>query len=194
MVNLFDGPLGGLVAGIMARGNAEAEAEAIAILAPAPDAAILVIGFGPGVGAKLLAERLPRGRVLGVDPSAAMLRQAQRRNRAAIAEGRVELQRTTAAAVPTSDASLDGAVAVNALQLCNPIESTATELARILRPGARLVSLTHNWAAAHHAGDADAWLGRMRSAFQAAGFVEIEEFRARAEKGRSVAFNARRAG
>jgi hypothetical protein len=36
MVNLFDGPLGGLVARIMARGNVEAEA--IAILAPAPDA------------------------------------------------------------------------------------------------------------------------------------------------------------
>jgi ubiquinone/menaquinone biosynthesis C-methylase UbiE len=193
MSNGFDGPLGGLIGAIMARVNAQTEAEAVELLDPAPDASVLVLGFGPGVGVERLAKRLPRGHVVGVDPSATMLKAASRRNRAAIAVGRVRLERAAADATGAADASFDGAVAVNTLQLCEPFEATAAELARVMRPGARLVALTHDWAARRHGQSADAWVDRILRALEAAGFTDARAFRARAEKGRSIAVTARRA-
>lgn len=190
MSQLFDGPGAALVGAIMAKRNAEAEAEAVERLDPAPGAAVLVIGYGPGVGVALLARRGVR--VVGVDPSAAMLRQATRRNRRWIADGTVRLERATADAAPAEAAAFDGAVAVNALQMCEPIAPTAAELARVLKPGALLVSLTHDWAAARHAGSAEAWTDRTLAALAAAGFEDGQAFPARAEAGRSIALVARR--
>jgi ubiquinone/menaquinone biosynthesis C-methylase UbiE len=177
---------------IMARLNAEAEAEAIDLLAPPPDAQVLVIGFGAGVGVAKLAERLASGMILGVDPSAAMMRAACRRNRKANAEGRVRLVLTTAESIPAPDAWLDGALAVNALQLCEPIEATAKELARVLKPGARVVSLTHDWAAARRAGSAEAWAEGVMAALGQAGFGQTRTWRARAETGRAIGLEATR--
>jgi ubiquinone/menaquinone biosynthesis C-methylase UbiE len=191
--NLFDGLAGTLMARLMAAMNREAELEAIDLLDPAPDAAVLAIGFGPGVGVAALAKRLPRGRVVGVDPSRAMLDAATRRNRAAIAAGRIRLACATAEAVPAEDAALDGAVAVNALQLCIPIEPTAAELARVLAPGARLVALTHDWAIRRHAPSVEAWSNATLIALAEAGFEDGTAFAARAEKGHSIALTARRA-
>lgn len=192
MNDLFDGPLAGLTASIMARMNRDAEAEAVELLAPAEDAAVLVLGFGPGLGVRRLAERLPRGRVLGLDPSAAMVAAATRANRAAIASGRVMLTRARADRTPCGDGAFDGAIAVNTLQLCEPLDATARELARVLKPGARLVSLTHAWALERHTGSVEGWIGRAVAAFEAAGFGEARSFRGRAEKGQIVAFVATR--
>jgi hypothetical protein len=62
----------------------------------------------------------------------------------------------------------------------------------VLKPGAQLVSLTHDWALARHGGSAEAWLAEARAALAAAGFVELRDFRGHAEKGRIVALTARR--
>jgi len=192
MTSLFDGPGAGVVGLIMARANAEAESEAVARLDPAPDAHVLVIGYGPGVGVGLLARRLPQGVILGVDPSEAMRRQAARRNRRLIAEGRVRLERTAADRTSAPDAAFDGAIAVNSLQLCDPLPETARELARVLKPGARLVSLTHDWAAAKTSGSAAAWVAMVTEALGAFGFTDIVAAPARAENGRAIALTARR--
>jgi threonine dehydrogenase-like Zn-dependent dehydrogenase len=74
----FDGPLGGLAAPVMARLNADAEAAAVARLAPSAGAEVLVIGFGPGVGLRLLSGVAGIGRIAGIDPSQAMLNHARR--------------------------------------------------------------------------------------------------------------------
>lgn len=193
-MDLFDGPVGFLTAMIMASANAGAEREAVAILAPAPADRILAVGFGPGVGVSALAERLTAGQVLGVDPSAAMMKAAARRNARLISAGRVRLARTTAADIPVEEASLDGAIAVNSLQFCEPIVEVAAELARVLRPGAKLVSLTHDWAAARHAGTAKAWVARTRAALAEAGFSAIDSYPAKAEKGHAIVLAAVRGG
>jgi ubiquinone/menaquinone biosynthesis C-methylase UbiE len=192
MADPFEGVTGMIAAQVMARMNRAAEAEAVEMLDPAPDATVLAVGFGPGVGVALLAERLTAGRILGVDPSATMLKTATRANRAAIAAGKVELRQARADATSAPDAAFDGAVAVNALQLCEPFAAAAGELARVLKPGARLVSLTHDWALARHGGSAEAWLAKARAALEAAGFVEVRDCQGRAEKGRIVALTARR--
>jgi len=190
----FDGPFGGLMARAMERMNRDAEAEAVELLSPGPGDRVLVLGFGPGLGVEYLARRLPRGRVVGVDPSKAMMKAAGRRNRRTIGEGRVELHQTTAESVPARDGFFDGAIAVNTLQLCEPIERTAQELARVLRPGAKLVSLTHDWAMKRHAASVGTWLAQTGAALAAAGFHDLNNFAARAEGGHSIALVGTRRG
>jgi ubiquinone/menaquinone biosynthesis C-methylase UbiE len=56
------------------------------------------------------------GQVSGFDHSAEMLRMATRRNRTAIAQGRVHLQRASAAALPFPGATFDKAYSINVAQ------------------------------------------------------------------------------
>jgi ubiquinone/menaquinone biosynthesis C-methylase UbiE len=192
MAGVFDGAAGWFVGAVMALANRAAEVEAVARLDPAPDDCVLAIGFGPGVGVRLLAERLTGGKVVGVDPSDTMVKTAARANRAAVSAGRVVLHAARADAIPAADGSFDGAIAVNSLQLCEPFAATCAELARVLKPGARLVGLTHDWALERHAGSVEGWKATATAALDAAGFSQVATFRGRAERGRIVGLSARR--
>jgi SAM-dependent methyltransferase len=140
-----------------------------------------------------MAARLPSGFVLGVDPSAAMVAQATRRNRAAIAAGRVKLRKAALALADPPPASFDSAVAVNTWQLCEPFASHVDIVRSALKPGGRFVALTHDWAAATHAPSAEAWLAAARTAFEEDGFAILECGRGRSEKGRILLLVAERA-
>ena len=48
--------------------------------------------------------------------------------------------------VPWPDAAFDAAVAVNSMQLWDPLHAAVRELARVVRPGGVLVAITHTWA------------------------------------------------
>jgi ubiquinone/menaquinone biosynthesis C-methylase UbiE len=182
----FDGPLGFVAARFMVQGNTEAEHEAVEVLAPVRDDAVLAIGFGPGVGVAELARRAAS--VGGVDPSRAMVTLARRRNRSA----GVRLERGTADRIPWPDNSFDGAVAVNSIMLWRPLDDSVAEVARVLRPGALLVTLTHDWAVARGKGETlDGWLAATTSALAASGFTDVTNWRAKAERGRSVGLSAR---
>jgi SAM-dependent methyltransferase len=191
MSALFDGVVGKVAARVMAVQNREAEIEAVELLAATSNARILVIGFGPGIGIEHLVSTHHGVTVVGVDPSAVMVQAASRRNRSAIERGRVELLKTTVERMDSPVATFDGAIAVNSLQLCDPPEPTARALAHLMRPAARLVSLTHDWATAKHAGMVERWLDRYQHAFRQAGF-DTSHARARAEGGRAVVFTATR--
>ncbi len=130
----------------MARLNRDMEAAAIVELDPAPSDRVLSVGFGPGVGIKQLSHMFPSALVAGVDPSATMVEIATRRNRSAVDRGRVVLRRAGAEAIPWPDASFDGVVAVNSIQLWEPLTAAVGEVARVLRPGGLLVTVTHAWA------------------------------------------------
>src|SRR5215831_17295545 len=82
------GRLGGM---IMARTNRDCAAWVIGLLDVKPNDAVLEIGFGPGAGIALLAERTKAGHIAGIDPSPEMIGQATARNAAAIGRGQVEL-------------------------------------------------------------------------------------------------------
>lgn len=195
MINVFAVPLVGSVAGrIMARANRDAEREAIDILAPEPRDAVLVVGFGPGVGIELLVPRVAHGWIGGADPSRPMLRAAARRNRHAVARGQLHLAARTAAALPWGDATFDGALAVNAIQFFEPPDPSLADIARVLRPGARLVTLTHDWALRQGHATLDAWWADLTPRLSAAGFTDLRRWQARAEDGKAVAMAATRAG
>jgi len=186
--------LGGRVtAKIMARANRQTEAEALAELAPGPDDDVLVIGFGPGVGLELLARVVTGGHIAGIDPSLVMLREARRRNRAAVASGRMELRQATDDALPFLDETFDGVLTVNTIQLWNPLAEGVVEVARVLRPGGRLVSFTHDWAIRRSTGrEVEDWAADTAATCREYGLTETRWWRASAESGRSVAFSARR--
>jgi ubiquinone/menaquinone biosynthesis C-methylase UbiE len=126
--------------------NRDMELTAIDELSPAHDASVLAVGFGPGIGVAELTKRLPAGFVGGIDPSAAMVQQAGRRNRSAIEQGQVSLERRTADSIPWPDGTFDGALAVNCIQLWDPLNASVREVARVLAPGGQLVAITHVWA------------------------------------------------
>ena len=168
----FDGTAGRLSGPLMARMNRDMELAAIDELAPASDASVLALGFGPGVGVAELAKRLPRGVVGGVDPSAAMLQQARRRNLSSVECGQVTLKRGTADSIPWPDGTFTGALAVNSIQLWDPLDASAREVVRVLAPRGRLVAITHVWAIEKRL-PLEQWASAVVELLAAAGFDDI---------------------
>jgi ubiquinone/menaquinone biosynthesis C-methylase UbiE len=168
----FDGTAGRLAGPVMARMNRDMERVAIDELSPQPDDAVLAVGFGPGVGIAELVARLPRGVIGGVDPSATMMQQARRRNAAAIASGQVHLECSTAAGLPWPDGTFAGVLAVNSLQLWDPLDSSIGEVARVLADGGRLVTITHVWAIEKRS-DLDRWVRQTTEIIRRSGLEPV---------------------
>jgi uncharacterized membrane protein YdjX (TVP38/TMEM64 family)/protein-L-isoaspartate O-methyltransferase len=101
---------------------------------------VLEIGFGPGLAIAELSRRVgPSGHVYGVDRSDVMLRQATRRNAAAIRVGRVTLTLgTVEQLLPALDGPFDAILAVNTLGFWPAPTERLEELRRRLRPGGRI--------------------------------------------------------
>ena len=99
---------------------------------------VLEIGFGPGIAVAELV-RSGAGRVYGLDHSEVMLRQASRRNSAAVRAGRVTLICGPVDRLPAAiEGPFDAVLAVNSLGFWPaPVERLA-ELRRRLAPGGRI--------------------------------------------------------
>jgi ubiquinone/menaquinone biosynthesis C-methylase UbiE len=129
------GRLGGL---IMARTNRECAAWVVGLLDVGPNESVLEVGFGPGVGIELLAQRAVAGYVAGIDPSIEMVAQATARNAEAIKRGQVDLRRGSVASLPFADAAFDKTVAINSMQLWPDAVAGLREIARVVRGGGRV--------------------------------------------------------
>lgn len=106
-------------------------------LAPRPGQALLDLGCGNGLLTLDLARAVgDAGRVVGVDPSAAMLDSARGR---CAGRGTVDLRQGDAGALPLEDQEVDGAVSVQVFEYIADLSGALAELARVLRPGGRLV-------------------------------------------------------
>lgn len=142
----FDGPAGLVTALVMARMNADMERAALDLLEPCDGERFVVIGFGPGVGLTELLDRCRPASVIAADPSAVMGRVARRRLRRHPHRDVVSLMEVGATRLDLEPERVDAAIAVNTHQLWAPHLATALVLARGLRPGGRLVTVTHEWA------------------------------------------------
>ncbi|HTI82051.1 MAG TPA: class I SAM-dependent methyltransferase [Acetobacteraceae bacterium] len=127
------GRLGGMV---LARANYRTAVWTIGLLDIHSSDEVLEIGFGPGVAIRLLAGAARH--VAGADPSPEMMRQAARRNAAAISAGHVELHQVSAEFMPFADQTFDKALAINSMQLWPDAAAGLREVRRTLRPGGRL--------------------------------------------------------
>ncbi len=145
LVSQFGNPrgwLGSLAGWIMARrpSNRARNAWTVELLDPEPHHRVLEVGCGPGLALAHLAARCVTGKVVGVDRSPVMLRQARRRNRRAIAADRLELKLgDVERALPELPArSFDRIAAVNVAMFFVDRRGALQQLAELLKPGGRL--------------------------------------------------------
>ena len=183
------GVLGSVVGWVMAIGNADMEHRAIDALSLRDDEAVLEIGFGPGVGIRLLTRRLSDGFAAGVDPSEVMLTQAGRRNRHAVRTGKVELRQATVSSLPWPDGRFDAAVSVNNIQEWPSLSGALAELRRVVKSGGRVSIAVHAWVDkfAKDRGDPDKpWEQHLSATLEEAGFTNVQRRRGRAVSGRAI--------
>ncbi len=100
---------------------------------------ILDVGCGTGTLAVLLARRVPRARVIGLDGDPDILQRAAAKAEAAEVE--VELLEATADAIPLADAAVDCVVSSLVFHHLAPETKahTLAEIRRVLRPSGRLI-------------------------------------------------------
>jgi ubiquinone/menaquinone biosynthesis C-methylase UbiE len=145
IVRQFGHPRGaaGNVAGwVMAHrsSNRQRNRWVVSLLDVQPTDRVLEIGFGPGLAVAELSRRVgASGHVYGIDQSGVMLRQATRRNAAAIQAGHVTLTRSTVEQLPPAlDDPFDAILAVNSLGFWTAPAQRLEDLRRRLTPGGRI--------------------------------------------------------
>jgi SAM-dependent methyltransferase len=113
-----------------------------ALLEPRPGAVLLDAGCGLGDDVRALAARVaPGGRALGVDASASMVAEARRRG---LSDG-VQFMVGDVERLDLEDASVDGCRAERTFQHLAHPSAAARELARVVRPGGRVVVSEPDW-------------------------------------------------
>lgn len=109
---------------------------------------VLDVGCGTGGAARALAARFPGvGAVIGIDKSETMVAEARARTGAGVE--RVEFRVADAHDLPFPDASFDAAFSLRVFEIVGEPRRVLAEMARVLRPGARLVV---------NGPDVDAWM------------------------------------
>lgn len=94
------------------------------------------------------------------------------------------------ASIPWPDAAFSGVVAVNSMQLWEPLDAALREIARVLAPGGRLVTLTHRWAIEKRV-PLDQWLDTTGTLLRRCGFVETTHRTAPFRSGEGLVLGAR---
>jgi ubiquinone/menaquinone biosynthesis C-methylase UbiE len=148
---------------------------------PPADADILDLGCGSGQLAARLAQRLPHGSVLGIDPAEEMIRVARRQHR----RKNLRFEVGSSDAIPADAAAFDVVVStISFHHWARPLGSLR-EIARVLRPGGRMLILDfcrdnlfmaaldqlQRWLQSSHAGIASA--NQMRRYCSRAGFRHL---------------------
>jgi len=111
----------------------------LTFLALTPGETVLDLGSGPGLDAFLAARQVgPTGRVIGVDMTPSMLERA-RVGAAKMGLPWVEFREGRLEALPVEDASMDAVTSNCVINLVPDKAAVFSEVARVLRPGGRLV-------------------------------------------------------
>ena len=143
------------------------------------DERVLELGCGPGVALAAIADRLVSGVAVGVDPSAVMVRQARRRNRAAIGARRVEL--ICAAVedlVPDGSAlreGFDAVLAINNVGFWDQPELRLAGLRSVVRPGGRVALVTQPRCPGATAETSRAVADEMAALLDSAGYTAVTQ-------------------
>ena len=121
------------------RANARINRLVFDCLEPEADARVLEVGFGGGDLLFRIASRLESGRVDGIELSPQMVAAARRRAARLGLDQRVRLHRGSLERLPFAMPEFDRACSVHTLYFWPDLGQGLAELARVLKPGARLV-------------------------------------------------------
>lgn len=130
------GLLGRFFGRAMEGATADSNDRALAMLDLSQPRTVLDVGFGQGRTASVLLR--DGHRVIGVDASPTMVKQATARNRAACRDGRATLRHGDGISIPFPDAIADAAITVHTIYFMPDPATTLAEIARVLRPGGTL--------------------------------------------------------
>jgi arsenite methyltransferase len=133
------GLAGRLLARGLNRGNRHAIEGAVEALSSEPGAVMADVGFGGGLGLRLLLDRPAAATVHGFEVSEVMIRRAQARFAEDLAAGRLYIHHASATALPLPACSLDGLITVNTIYFIDDLDQAFRELARILKSSGRAV-------------------------------------------------------
>jgi SAM-dependent methyltransferase len=134
------GILSPLVARALNRGNERAIAAAVDSAEIPRGAVAADIGFGGGVGLQLLLDRVgDDGVVHGIEIADDMLRRARSRFGRDVRSGRLRLSSGSLTELPLDDNSVDALITLNTVYFISELDAACAELARVLRPGGRVV-------------------------------------------------------
>ncbi len=132
------GIAGRLVARGLNRGNRRTIEAAVAAMPEGPGVALGDVGFGGGLGLRLLLARPDVAAVHGVEISATMLERARAEFAEDLASGRLHLHDASMTALPVASDSLDGVLSVNTIYFVDDLDRALGELARTLKRSGRL--------------------------------------------------------
>ena len=145
----------------------------VSLLGVQPADQVLEIGFGPGVAVAELV-RAGAGHVYGIDHSGVMLRQAARRNAAAIRAGRVTLISASAEQLPAAlDGPFDVILAVNSLGFWPAPAERLAELRPRLAPGGRIAIASQPRCPGATARTSRSAAGEVENLLRSAGFTQM---------------------
>lgn len=124
----------------ISRSIADAIEHAVERLQPAAGERILDLATGTGWASRLIAQRRPTALVRGVDIADHMLEFARA---TAVRQGlAIEYQTGDAERLPFEDGEMDAVVSTFGVMFASKPEAAAAELARVVRPGGRVVLST----------------------------------------------------
>jgi SAM-dependent methyltransferase len=124
----------------ISRSIADAIEHAVTRLEPAAGERVLDLATGTGWASRIVAQRFPGAVVTGVDIAEQMLEYA--RATAAKQELAIEYRHGDAEKLPFADGSLDAVVSTFGVMFAGRPEAAASELARVVKRGGRVVLAT----------------------------------------------------
>jgi arsenite methyltransferase len=134
------GLLAPLVARALDRGNGTAIGAAVDAAEVPRGGVAADIGFGGGIGLRLLLDRVgDDGVVYGFEIADDMLRRARSRFRRDVETGRLRLADGSLTALPLDADAVDAVITLNTVYFVSDLDGACAELARVLRPGGRAV-------------------------------------------------------
>ena len=133
------GVFGRLAGGFMNRGHRSAHRWGLSQLRVGSDATVLDIGCGGGAAVRLLAEKLPSGRAIGIDHSLEMVNLSSKMNRPLIELGRVSIEHGSVSHLPFADGLFDVVTAFETIQFWPDLQADLMEVRRALKPEGTLL-------------------------------------------------------
>ncbi|HPI97583.1 MAG TPA: class I SAM-dependent methyltransferase [Synergistales bacterium] len=100
---------------------------------------ILDVGCGAGQSLAMLAQKVPAGKVCGIDHSPEMVQMASSLNRELINEGRIEVIEASVSSLPYEKATFDLVVASETIHFWPDLSNDLREIYRVLKHGGSLV-------------------------------------------------------
>jgi cyclopropane fatty-acyl-phospholipid synthase-like methyltransferase len=168
------GRLAGLVMATRASNRAR-NAWTVGLLGIGAADRVLELGCGPGLALASVLARAPQARVTGVDHSPLMLAQAGRRNRAAVADGRLVLRCQDVVALEGIAGPFDKVLSLNVLMFLSAAQRQELfgRLRGIMAPGGRIATTYQPRHRRATAEDARKFAATITAELRDAGFADI---------------------